>query len=42
MMGRDKFSKAMGEYFQTYKFKNSTLADFFNILKKAFEGEYLI
>lgn len=41
-MGKEKFSNAMGEYFERFKFRNSTLADFFGVMKKAFEGDYLL
>jgi len=33
-MGDDDFIKALREYFETYKFKNATTEDFYNIVQK--------
>ncbi|CAK77944.1 unnamed protein product (macronuclear) [Paramecium tetraurelia] len=42
MMGEQKFSQAMGQYFNKYQYSNTTLADFFGVLKQQFEGDYLL
>ncbi|CAD8074386.1 unnamed protein product [Paramecium sonneborni] len=42
MMGEQKFSQAMGQYFNKYQYSNTTLSDFFGIMKQQFEGDYLL
>lgn len=42
LLGKDKFSKALGKYFKKFAFGNTTLDDFIGVLASEFEGPFTL